>query len=253
MEMRNALFKGIGRRAKRWLWTFVPWVLVELIKDRVFTWANGRLDRGAGPMMEALKHASAWTIGNPGLLFLYFVAFYCLGVVIQSQFAAHARQSRDRGRESPPPASPLLVIHDIKKRRWRRASDGLTGVDCQFEVSNSSVSTALENVRVELLSMKPEVVNFKATLHIKNESYDVTTFSLNPGASREIDLLTGPINDPHSQKCIVVAHTVGPERKQMPSGRYTFNVMASARNSSPATAKFEVWVDDDGETQCATV
>ena len=76
-------------KAKKWLWIFVPWVFLELLKHRLFSWANEQIDRMAavlGPhMTPALLSVEAslrgWASGHPFELFMSFVGIYCTAIV----------------------------------------------------------------------------------------------------------------------------------------------------------------------------
>ena len=96
--------------------------------------------------------------------------------------------------------------------------------------------------------MQPDPIGFlgMTPLHIKHESYGVREFSINPGSVKQIDLITGPVNDPKSQQAMTVAHEYT-EQFPIPFGRYRLTVRVSAKNAPPEIAIFEAMIDNNGE------
>jgi hypothetical protein len=147
---------------------------------------------------------------------------------------------------------PKIVIQNLTPRIWPAGQAGvsITGKEYYFDIFNSSEIEAIENVRVEIESITPDALGYpNAPLHIRNDSYNTREFSINAGSVRQIDLITGPVNAPNSQKVILIAHTVKDHQAPLPDGRYVITVRVSAKNAPPETATFETWVEDN-ELQC---
>jgi hypothetical protein len=175
----------------------------------------------------------SWTIYTWILAAVFFIALVSHGAYLQSRL------------------EPKMQIKQPEKRIWPIGQHGFTGAEFYFEILNKSESEPLENVRVELISMHPDAIHYlPVPLHIKHDSYEIREFCINAGATRQIDLITGPVNHPKSQRVMVVAHTVNADRVNIPYGRYRMTVRVSAKNSAPATAVFEAWIDSLGELAC---
>lgn len=151
--------------------------------------------------------------------------------------------------------APRLKIENLQWRDWPIARHGFTGREYYFDVRNLSQIESLEGVRVDLVTMQPDPIGFLGTtpLHIKHESYGVREFSINPGSVKQIDLITGPVNDPKSQQAMTVAHTVQTEQFPIPFGRYRLTVRVSAKNAPPEIAIFEAMIDNNGEIICVVL
>lgn len=148
---------------------------------------------------------------------------------------------------------PKAIIRNLTPRIWPIGQAGVsfTGKEYYFDIYNSSETDPLENVRVEVADMIPDAIGYpNAPLHIRNDDYNTREFSINAGSTRQIDLITGPVDAPNSQEAMIVTHTVNNYRGPIPYGRYRINVRVSARNAAPITATFEVWIEGK-ELQCA--
>jgi hypothetical protein len=112
--MASALWDNITSKAwKRWLWVAVPWLVTELTKERIFAWANSKLDERASPLMPQVLAAAAWVKDNPIFFFLVFAGIYCLAVVINAQAATG--QWFIRKKQSAPEtigAKPQAVLYE---------------------------------------------------------------------------------------------------------------------------------------------
>jgi hypothetical protein len=141
-----------------------------------------------------------------------------------------------------------IQVGKLERRVWPFPHHSFTGAEYYFEIVNSSECEPLENGRVELIALVPDVIGYlPVPLHIKHDTYEQREFSINPGSTRQVDLITGPINHPISQKEMIIAHTVNSDRVPIPLGKYRLTVRVSAKNSPPATAVFEAWINKDGE------
>ena len=150
---------------------------------------------------------------------------------------------------------PKAIIRNLTPRVWPAGQAGVsvTGKEYYFDIFNSSEAEALENVRVEVESILPDVLGYpNAPLHVRNDSYNTREFSINAGSVRQIDLITGPVNAPNSQSVMIVAHTVNDHRTTIPYDRYIITVRVSARNVPPEMATFETWIENN-ELQCVMV
>lgn len=147
---------------------------------------------------------------------------------------------------------PRAVIRNLTPRVWPAGQGGVsvTGKEYYFDIFNSSEAESLEGVRVEVERITPDAIGYpNAPLHVRNDEYDTREFTINPGSVRQIDLVTGPVNAPNSQKPLFVAHTVNRYRTDIPYGTYTITVRVSANNSPAVRAVFRVWVEEQ-ELQC---
>jgi hypothetical protein len=165
------------------------------------------------------------------------------------------RQQHDTIEEFKNRLRPRAVIENLTPRVWPRGQGGVsvTGKEYYFDIRNLSESESLEGVRVEVAEMIPDAIGYpNAPLHVRNDSYDTREFSINPKSIRQIDLITGPVNAPYSQKSMIVAHTVNDYRNKIPYGKYRITVRVSAKNSPPVMTSFVVWIEND-ELQCAVI
>jgi len=175
-------------------------------------------------------------------------------MVFVAQYEAW-RQEHNAREELTARLAPKAVIRNLTPRVWPRGQGGLpvTGKEYYFDVYNASEAEALEDVRVEVSEIVPDAVGYpNAPLHVRNDDYNTREFSINAGSVRQIDLITGPVNAPNSQKPMVVAHTVNAYRTEIPYGKYRITVRVSARNAPPATATFETWIENE-ELQCVAL
>lgn len=145
---------------------------------------------------------------------------------------------------------PRMTIRSLTRRVWPVQQHGFTGAEYYFEVHNLGESQALENVRVELISMRPDAIGYlPVPLHIKHDDYESREMSINPGSSRQIDLVTGPVNHQKSQQVMIIAHTVNADRVPVPPGKYSLTVRVCAKDTPPLTAVFEAWIEG-AELRC---
>jgi len=145
-----------------------------------------------------------------------------------------------------------MEIRSLTPRIWPAGQGGVTvtGKEYYFDVRNLGETEPLESVRVEVSKLIPDAIGYpNAPLHVRNDSYETRDFTINPGSVRQIDLITGPVNAPHSQTVMIIAHTVNEYRSTIPLGKYRITVRASAKNTPPVTAVFEAWVANN-ELQC---
>jgi len=164
------------------------------------------------------------------------------------------KAERERAETAEDRLIPKAIIRNLTPRVWPPGQGGVsvTGKEYYFDIFNLSEADSLENVRVELLRMVPDAIGYpNPPLHLRNDdTYKVTEFEINPGAERQIDLVTGPVDAPNSQQELIIPHTVNKYRTAIPFGRYELTVRVSARNSPPITKTFVVLIDNTGELQC---
>src|ERR1035441_1463092 len=150
--------------------------------------------------------------------------------------------------------TPRAINRNLTPRVWPADLVSFTGKEYYFDIFNSSETESLDNVRVEVAEIIPDAIGYpNAPLHVRNDDYETREFSINPASVRQIDLITGPVNDPKSQRLMIIAHTVNKERRPIPYGRYRITVRVSARNIPPVTAIFEAWIDEEKVLQCAAI
>ena len=148
--------------------------------------------------------------------------------------------------------SPARIeIRNLTRRVWPAERHGFTGAEYYVDIRNDGDTESLESVRVELVDLVPDAIGFlPVPLHIKHEDYESREFSVNPKSIRQIDILTGPVNDPLSQKEMIIPHTVKREIFPLPRDKYRMTIRASAGNAPPVEAIFDAWIDKDGELRC---
>jgi hypothetical protein len=189
------------------------------------------------------KYLSWTTLGAAGLMI--FVAQY---EVWKQELEAKIKTEEDLTRR----VAPKAIIRNLTPRVWPQGQAGVnvTGKEYYFDIFNCSEVEPLENVRAEVAEIVPDAIGYpNAPLHIRNEDYNTTEISINPGSARQIDLITGPVNAPRSQQVMIVAHTLNAYRNTIPNARYRITVRVSARNAPPAMATFGTWIEH-GELQC---
>lgn len=141
---------------------------------------------------------------------------------------------------------PRIVIRNLTKRVWPPAQHGFTGTEYYFEIFNSSECEPLENVRAELIAMQPDPIGYlPVPLHIKHDDYEVREFTINPGSTRMVDLITGPVDAYKSQREMIIAHTVNKDRIPIPRDKYRLTVRVGA-----VMAFFEAWTEGAPELKC---
>lgn len=147
---------------------------------------------------------------------------------------------------------PRMVIHSPTKSIWPMSHYGCTGCNWHFVVENLSEYEMIEDARADIVSIDPplEYPPMPKPMKIKDETYDVRSFSINPKATREIDLSTGPSEDPNSQREFFIVYAVKEALRPIPIRRYRVSVRISAKNTPPARAVFEVWVDGMAGVKC---
>jgi hypothetical protein len=135
--------------------------------------------------------------------------------------------------------------HGLEERR------GSTGTGYYFTVYNLSDSKPLESVKAELVEMTPDAIGIlPAPLHVRHKDYCTSEISINPGASNQFDLATGPDHNPSAQSVMIIPYVMGGDRgytmgKQVPNDRYRLRVRVSAKNCISQDVHFEVWIEDN--------
>lgn len=195
---------------------------------------------------------SATTLANYTAAVTFVVAVWLL-FVAQYEVWKREREARQLAEEK---LKPAVSIGDIVTRKWPHSSQPM-GVEYYFGVTNIGGVT-LENVEVRLIGMEPRFIEYlPAHLHQKhdNEKPHATHFVLNPGDTKEIDLITGalPIIDgqprpPRQPMCIV--HTVLEVRTAIPFASYKLWVSVTAKDTPRIRAIFLVWIDEADALRC---
>jgi hypothetical protein len=141
---------------------------------------------------------------------------------------------------------PRIVIRNVTRTVWPFEQFGHTGAGYHFDIFNSSASESLENVRAEIVAIEPSLqyLPLPVPMKIKHDDYDTREFSINPLSIRQIDLLTGPVNNPRSHQPMVIVHTVKDALTPVPDQKYRITVRISAKNTPPVTAVFETWIEN---------
>jgi hypothetical protein len=160
------------------------------------------------------------------------------------------------GTEQYKALAPRLKIHKLTRREWPDPN-GRPGAEYYFEVFNSGQGQSIEDINVELVRMDPDPIGYLPVhLHIKHDNKPpnstefafATAFSLHPNGGKQIDLVTGPTaSSPHS---MIIPHIVRDAMTPIPRNRYRLFVRATAKNTPPAEAIFETWVDSSGALLC---
>jgi hypothetical protein len=146
---------------------------------------------------------------------------------------------------------PKILIRHLRHRVWKR-SDIAYGTEYWFEVFNPSSASSLDLVRAEMVDITPDPYGYlPLPLHVKHDpTYEKRDFSINPGATGMVDLITGPADHSSGQKGLIIPHTISKEWGQMAPRDYTLTVRVSASNVPPAEARFRAWVGEDGALKC---
>lgn len=122
-----------------------------------------------------------------------------------------------------------------------------------FSISNESEAVALGHVAVRLMRLDPRVPTMNwlpVPLHLKhdNKTPFLTEFTLNPGEMKHIDLV-----ELMSTRELEIKHVVPGVTKEIPYGKYRLTVEATAENSPPIRALFEVRIGSDGNLKCVSL
>jgi hypothetical protein len=146
---------------------------------------------------------------------------------------------------------PRIVIGDLRSRTWKR-ENGASGIEYWLDIFNPSDGNSLELVRAEMTRIAPDLFGYlPLPLHVKHDqSYEARHFSVNPGATGMVDIITGPSGHHGSQQVMIIPHTVGGGWLSMPIADYTFTIKVSAQNVPPIESTFTAWVGDDGKLKC---
>lgn len=172
---------------------------------------------------------------------------------LNRDFARH-HDAAPAATELSPSHSARIEIRNLSRRVWPVERHGFTGAEYYIDVFNDSDGESLEGVRLELVGLSPDAIGFlPIPLHIKHENYDTREVSIHPKSARSFDILTGPVNDPRSQKVMMIPHTVNSERFPLPTNKYRMTIRASAKNIAPVDAILDAWIDAEGELRCECI
>jgi hypothetical protein len=122
-----------------------------------------------------------------------------------------------------------------------------------FEISNRSECTSINNGQAQLLKITPPPQNFEwlpIHLHIKHDNTNPPskTFSLNPGMTIHIDL----VSKVKQAKEVIVCHIVHGINNTIPAQKYTFTVLISGNDVPSCEQEFTVCVREDGTLEQVT-
>jgi hypothetical protein len=150
--------------------------------------------------------------------------------------------------------APRLKIGELEKSIWPFETHGSTGAGYHFTVENLSELETVNHVRAEIIDISPSGAYYPPLpwpMKVKHDNYETREFSINPGATRQLDFVVGPTNDPRCSQPFFIVHTVAKELQPMDSTRkYRIAVRVSADKVTPITAVFEAWVEDGVELRC---
>lgn len=139
---------------------------------------------------------------------------------------------------------PAMIIRGPRYHDWKES--GLAGRGYYFDIFNPSRTVVLKGVRVDLEKIVPDVVQgMIIPMKVKHDSYDTREFAINPGATRQIDFITGPCG-PGSQKALILTHTI-PQGSEIPRDTYLMTFCISAENVPAQKATFKVFVSQNEE------
>jgi hypothetical protein len=151
---------------------------------------------------------------------------------------------------------PGLKIGEPEKSIWPFETHGMIGAGYHFDVRNQSELETINHARAEIIAIEPPLPYppLPWPMKIKHDDYATREFSINPGASRQLDLVVGPTDDPRCRQPFIIIHTVTRELQSVdPRQKYRITVRISGDKVLPAAAVFEVWVKDGVELQCVAL
>jgi hypothetical protein len=147
---------------------------------------------------------------------------------------------------------PRLVIRKLECSEWPFKQFGKTGRGYHFSIENLSEAVSIEQVNANIIAVEPPLEYFTppVPMKVRNKDYVETAISLNPLSRKQIDLLTGPSADSRSQREMFIIHVVPDFLRPVPVQRYRITVQIDAKDTPPATAIFEAWVDEKEGLKC---
>ena len=135
---------------------------------------------------------------------------------------------------------PKLEVGKVTPQRWEHQLG--KAVAYYFFVINKSAAISINEIEVRLVEIEPPVQNthwIPAHLFQKNDNEPgprKTTFKLNPGDEKAIDLVAGI----EGNNTIEVRHIVDNISHDIPTGTYRFKVRITAENTLPVFVWFRV-------------
>lgn len=140
-----AKYKQNPRKALGGLaWLVVFEVVWELSKHRVCAWANERLDRGAGPMIEQLRNMAQGAIDHPLLSILLTTMAGCAGLVFYAFTAigiASWLEIRERKRRMASTIAELAEWMDESKQRKIAITTVLEGINGRLSLLEEKLTS----------------------------------------------------------------------------------------------------------------
>ena len=123
-----------------------------------------------------------------------------------------------------------------------------------FEISGTSESVTVRDVRVQLERIIPPVKNLDwlpvLLFHKHDQPPHKEKFDLHPGDVKHIDLVSAYRGDDHFE----VRHIVGGVNRDVPTaGHHCLTVAITASDTPKISASFDVFMDSDGVLQCNIV
>jgi hypothetical protein len=198
-----------------------------LVRFRIALGGGSLLLIGAGIFEHYALHSVSWVV------YLWIVVGSCVVALLRHGADQHER------------LLPKIIVRGPRSHDWNEAH--LKGRGYYFDIFNASATVSLKNVRVDLEKIVPDVVQgLLIPMKVKNDDYATREFSINPGATRQIDFVTGPSGIAGCQQAMVLTHTI-PTGSVIPNDRYQMTFVISADGVGATRTTFEVWIDASGQ------
>ena len=151
----------------------------------------------------------------------------------------------------------LSIAQKVITERWPDPRGICTAF--RFVVRNESTSQTIHRVMVSLTKVVPAPPGINwlpVPLHFMHDNVAPATdeWSINPGASRVVDMVSAPIAG-----AISIVHSVpGINSMIAPGGgdsfrRFRLHVLGTGEDVPPVEQEFDVWQDETGLLECETV
>jgi hypothetical protein len=147
-----------------------------------------------------------------------------------------------------------IEVTQARRHTWDR--QGQKGVQYYFGVVNKSDGMTINDVRVQLKQMVPEIESISWLPIILHQQHDnppsplipyAKSFNLHPSEPKHIDLLSGI----DGQAYFNITHVVpGVDASVQMTGRHRLQVMIIGDGVPVVFAWFAVWMDEAGVLQC---
>ena len=147
-------------------------------------------------------------------------------------------------------APKLHILPSVSTQPWQDQRGNC--VSYYIDVENQSEGTTINGVKVKLTKLDPDPLKWlPLPLHIKhdNQAPYKTECDLNPLEKIQIDL----ISSVQKSGVIDIVHIIGNVQVNLPANKYRLTVTASGKDTLPATATFDAWVDHTGYLRCEAI